>query len=360
MGVLTFLEGRLRHLGTLGARDPGALWVRWGRRAHYKAQGLDYLTRAAELNHPEGLLELGLFYASGGHGLGGQGVALDLFRRSAEQGNVEAAFHLAEMLRWAGQTEEALRWYEASAAAGYGPSMFWLVKAFRYADGVEAQDLDKAAQWEARLVELGTPEPPRRSALMAQPEEPDLDPLVRFTRAVRDGLETWMGPWVHKPWFPLCLWTALGALAGWILVLGGIVFLDGGIIGAFFALPLGVSLLIGLRIWMGLRRGRSYSRAQSLVWVRAFKGDPESCFRYGLALKQGTADIPKDLAEARVWFEKAARNGHLEAMVHLAELQRWGAGGPRLTGEARSWLQRAAEGGHPQAADQLQHFPQNG
>lgn len=358
MGLLNWIEGRLRWLGAAGAADPGALWLRWGRRAHYKQQGLDYLTRSADLGNAEGQLELGLFYAEGGYGPGGKGYALELFRQSAEQGNLEAGYHLAEALRWAGRSEEALAWYQRSAQGGFGPSMFWLVKANEYADGLEQQDLEEAAFWRAGLEGLGTYEPPRRSVLMGQPEDADLDPLVRMMRAARDSAEAWVGQWVHRAWFPVVFWGSLGLAAGCLFVGFVFIFFNSDIFGALFSIPIIVGVLFGLRLWWGLRRGSRYSKRQHGIWVKAFKGDPESCFRYGLALKQGTSDVPKDPGEARTWFERAARQGHLEAMVQLAELLRWGAGGLRLPGEARAWLQKAADAGHPGAAEQLKGLPQ--
>lgn len=355
MGLLRLLENGLRRLGAAASQDPGALWLKWGRRAHTKQQGLDYLGRAAALGQAEGLLELGLYYASGGHGPGGKTMALDYFKRSAERGCVEAGHHLAEGLRWAGREDEALSWYRRSAERGYGPSMAWLVKALTYADGVEVVDLEKAQAWQVRLDALGEVPRPSRSALQAQPDTPELDPLVRFTRAVRDSVEELVGGWVYQPWFPVVLWSVLGVLAA--LALGGLalMFLNSGIF-ILFLIPIGIGFAQGAWLWWGLRRGSRGTREGRRIFVKAFQGDPESCFQHGMALANGTSDYPKDPSEAQVWLEKAARNGHLEAMVQLADLHRWGAGGPRRPDEARVWLEKAAAAGHPEAPRILAGF----
>lgn len=355
MGVLIAMENGLRALGAAFSRDPGTLWLKWGRRAHTNAQGLRYLRKAAELKHPEGQLELGLYYAAGGLGPGGKAEALALFRQSAEGGCREAGYHLAEALTWAGRHDEALMWHRRTAEAGYGPSMAWLAQALTYAEGVESQNLEKAAAWRQRLESLGPVPRPSRSALLALPMAPELDPLVRFTRAVRDALEETVGGWVYQPWFPVVLWGVLGLLAALVLLGLALMFLRSGVFMVFLV-PIGVGLIQGAWLGWGLRRGSRASKAGSLRFLRAFQGDPEACFQHGMALGRGTEDFPKDPAEAQVWLLKAARNGHLEAMVQLADLLRWGVGGPRQADEARVWLEKAAAGGHPDAAQILKGF----
>lgn len=356
MGWLNWLEGGLRRLGAAGYTDPGFLWLRWSRRAHFREQGVDYLITATNLGNAEAQLELGLYYAEGGNGIGTKEYALELFYKSAAQGNLEAGYHLAEALRGAGRDGEALMWYRRTAEAGYGPSMFWLARALQYADGVEEQDLEKAAHWRSQMEALADFGRPRRSYVLALPEVPELDFLVRLTRAVRDGLEAWVGPWVHRVGFVLLFWVLMGFAAG-ILILGlGLGYFDTGFRGDLLLVPTGIGLLTGLRMWWGLSRGTRYSRFRGRLWIPAFKGDSESCYRYGLDLKSGTKGVPKDLEAARHWLDKAARMGHLEAMVQLAELLRWGSGGAKLPEEAWALLDKAARAGHPGAAEQLKAF----
>ena len=356
MGLLNWIEGGLRGAGASATKDPGALWLRWAQRAHYRDQGLDYLTQATNLGNAEAQLELGLFYAEGGDGPGAQAYALELFKKSAVQGNLEAGYHLAESLRGAGRHDEALAWYRRTAEAGYGPSMFWLATALQYADGVEQQDLEKSAHWRSRMEALEEFGRPRRSAIQALPETPDLDFLVRLTRAIRDGLEPWAGPWVHRLWFVLALWTGVGLALGALTLAVGMSQFQTGFEWNLILVPLLVGFFTGVRMWWGLSRGTRYSRFRGRLWIPVFKGDAESSFRYGLDLKVGTREVPKDLEAARHWLEKAARQGHLEAMVHLAELLRWGSGGPKLPEEAWALLDKAAKAGHPGAAEQLQAF----
>jgi hypothetical protein len=65
------------------------------------------------------------------------------------------------------------------------------------------------------------------------------------------------------------------------------------------------------------------------------------------------SDSPASFAEATALIERAADEGHAEAMCMLATLEAIGAGRPRDWARALDWLQRAAERGSGHARDQL-------
>jgi localization factor PodJL len=62
-------------------------------------------------------------------------------------------------------------------------------------------------------------------------------------------------------------------------------------------------------------------------------------------LEKGGAGLPRDLAAARRWTERAAMGGETAAMHNLAMYFYEGEGGPQDTAQALRWFSRAAEGG---------------
>ncbi len=77
-------------------------------------------------------------------------------------------------------------------------------------------------------------------------------------------------------------------------------------------------------------------------------GDPTAQYNMGVAYLAGLG-VKADPAEARRWFEKAARHGEREAQAKLAQLWEIGLGGPRDAATALTWYRRAAERGHVEA-----------
>ena len=81
------------------------------------------------------------------------------------------------------------------------------------------------------------------------------------------------------------------------------------------------------------------------IWrALALKGDQDAAFNLGQAYRLGRG-VPADSGEAKKWFERAARAGHLDAQVSLGLLLF--DIGDRAT--ALMWLKRAADRGEPRA-----------
>ena len=59
--------------------------------------------------------------------------------------------------------------------------------------------------------------------------------------------------------------------------------------------------------------------------------------------------VPRDYAQARSWYEKAATKGNAAAMASLGALYVFGNGVPRDYARARAWWQKAAAKGHADA-----------
>lgn len=81
------------------------------------------------------------------------------------------------------------------------------------------------------------------------------------------------------------------------------------------------------------------------IWrALADKGDLDAAFNLGQAHRLGRG-VPADGGEAKKWFERAARAGHIDAQVSLGLLLF--DIGDRAT--ALTWLKRAADRGEPRA-----------
>jgi uncharacterized protein len=86
------------------------------------------------------------------------------------------------------------------------------------------------------------------------------------------------------------------------------------------------------------------AKATSIWRALADKGDQDAAFNLGQAYRLGRG-VPADSGEAKKWFERAARAGHLDAQVSLGLLLF--DIGDRAT--ALNWLKRAADRGEPRA-----------
>lgn len=344
--LLKALEFRVRQgLALLLGRRDGR-WLHWALKAPYENQALTYLEEAVRWGNTDALLELGLYWRDAGFGLGGEASARSWFRRAAERGHSEAAFHLAECLRWgrggSREPREAHRWYLRSAQQGFGPAVAWLVQAYEGGDGAEADPVE-AQRWGARLATLGPIPSPRRSRIAGQWEDaPEL--LGRVRERLRDvwedGMERAQGHRAFGPAVKGLAWVGIIlmglAVAGllWIITYGGL-----------FMIP-GVVAFAGLTtLWLSLRRG-SWSRALRRLEQRADSGDPEACYRRGLALLEGTHGLPRDPVMAQTWMLRAAQAGHRGAMHKLSEFLAWGVAGPRDPSGAEAWKEAAAMAEH--------------
>jgi len=351
--VLGGLETAFRTLLALPARDKGARWYAWAMAAAYPDQVQRYLERAAGLGHRGAHFELGLIAEEGGLGEGGREVALRAYRNAASRGHEEAAFRLARLLWWGNgrgvrEPQEALRWFQRSAQAGFGPAMAWLAQALERGDGMAA-DPEAAAQWRARLEASSLGTTLRASRLSHAWEEPggkDLFPGVGAAweeggRALAElpgfGTAARFGTWVLVALLVLGFVIAIG-----LLLLFPLLALPG-------LLGLGFLAFLHLRLRRDMRQSGAFRRLER----EAAAGDPDACFRKGMALQRGTAEHPRDPIAAGDWLLRAAQAGQVDAMAEWADMCAWGVGGPVRMDEARAWFQRAAEAGHPGARARL-------
>ena len=85
------------------------------------------------------------------------------------------------------------------------------------------------------------------------------------------------------------------------------------------------------------------------IRAKAEKGEPQAQYQLGRLYESGQEDMPRDLTEAAVWYDKAARRGDSEAATQLGLLYLKGNGVPQNFHEAVRLFQQAAERGHSRA-----------
>jgi TPR repeat protein len=113
------------------------------------------------------------------------------------------------------------------------------------------------------------------------------------------------------------------------------------ILAAFMAAPASAqNVKAGIDAW-----GAGQPEQAVAIWrPLAAKGQADAAFNLGQAYKLGRG-VPADLAEAQLYYEQAARAGHLEAQTSLGLLlfQNGNRAG------ALRWLKQASDSGEPRA-----------
>lgn len=103
------------------------------------------------------------------------------------------------------------------------------------------------------------------------------------------------------------------------------------------------------RAWLRWAREAHHGDVALACLDRAVRlGDADALFEQGLLEAGGVFGT-----EPAPYFRRAAQQGHLEAMLRLADCLRWGPGLERNPEDAKTWLLRAAEAGFRPAAESL-------
>lgn len=104
--------------------------------------------------------------------------------------------------------------------------------------------------------------------------------------------------------------------------------------------PASTSVKDGVDAW----ESGDYQRAVAIWRPLAVNGDPDAQFNLGQAYKLGRG-VPTDLAQAELWYGRAAKQGHLQAEDNLG-LVLFTAG---RRGAAMPHIRRSADRGEPRA-----------
>ena len=109
-------------------------------------------------------------------------------------------------------------------------------------------------------------------------------------------------------------------------------------------------LVVGCNFQEG--RGVAVSKRMARLWYEkaAKEGHPQAQFTLGVMHANGECGLPKPRETARLWYEKAAEQGHSDAQCNLGLMHAQGDGGLPVSKEkAHLWYKMAAELGHPAA-----------
>ncbi len=118
-------------------------------------------------------------------------------------------------------------------------------------------------------------------------------------------------------------------------------YLVAAILAVSIAAPLPAqSVKAGIEAW----QRADYSGAIAIWRTLAEAGDADAQFNLGQAYRLGRG-VPLDLSVAKIWFERAARSGHVDAETTLGLLTF--QNGDRAAG--LKWLKAAADQGEPRA-----------
>lgn len=82
-------------------------------------------------------------------------------------------------------------------------------------------------------------------------------------------------------------------------------------------------------------------------------GNPEANFRLGLIYETGEGHVGQDYTQAVIYYERAAKYGHIKAMANLGNLYYNGLGVEQNLPEALRYFQKAAEKESPAAINSL-------
>ncbi len=100
---------------------------------------------------------------------------------------------------------------------------------------------------------------------------------------------------------------------------------------------------------------KHYRESRPVFERLANQGHVRSQFMMGTIYEQGLG-VPKDIAIAARWYEKAGKGGNDSAQYNLGILYQFGRGVPKDPVVAARWLRMAGEQGHGRAQNNLSTF----
>lgn len=356
---------------------------------------VDWYRRAAERGHDEAQSSLGWRYLHGVTLAQDEAQALHWMRRSADQGNTLSMRNLVSKLRartdpasrdeallWIKRLAEsgsapyqsllgrfyngdlpefgtlqsdyaeALRWWQKAAAQGDGGAEVALGNAYSDGRGVAA-DGAQAIRWWERAAKRGDKAADlnlARTYLIGRGGTPRNAEKVRFHLARVDQSD--------NPSFRKQAEELRHPLFRWFNAQGQIDL--PGLRSAAQAGDREAQKQLGDAYLHG-NLGLPKNIADAYLWwlKAAAQGDVEAMNNVGYTLYRGMLG-KTDFVAARRWFEKAARAGYGNSMVSLARMNERGEAGKPNPKKALEWLLKAGEANNPQAIQWLAMLYRNG
>ena len=117
-----------------------------------------------------------------------------------------------------------------------------------------------------------------------------------------------------------------------------------------------------LILWLHERHAaesKKLSIAANEIRVHADEGDADAEDSLGNLYLTGRG-VPKDYAEAALWYRKGAEQGNPKAQFNMAKMYEFGEGVPKDYAEALRWLRKSADQCHTSAESALGYMYFNG
>jgi len=290
--------GNMIFSGRGSQKDPG-LAAQWYRRA-------------ADQGHAQAQSNLGSMLAAGEGGTTNAQAAVSLFRDAAKQGEATAQYNLANMLfdgRGSGKDEKASAfWYKSAADQGYGRAQFAYAVVLSEGRGVPT-DTAQAVVYYRLAAERGLAE-----------AQFNLGYLLAIGKGVGKN-ESQAARWFRKA-------AASGHVNSMFNV--GNMYYDG--------------------------RGLAKNASLAVLWYKqaAAKGHQGAAYNVGVMLESGEGEgMAVDLAGAIHYYTQAADRGMAQAQTALGIMLESGKGTPRDLVGAKIWFRKAAKQGHQGAIARL-------
>jgi TPR repeat protein len=240
-------------------------------------------------------------------------TALELFRQSAERGNMRAMYYVGHIYDMGlGVTRDyayAFVWYSSAADAGDANAMNNLGYMFDKGLGVP-KDPEKAVYWYRRAA-----------------EKQNAEAMYNL------GCKYEQGSGIARDYGEAARWYLEAAEAGETAAMNNV--------GTLYRAGLGVA--------------RDYQEAKRWFLKAAEAGEVSAMLNLASLYMNGTG-LRRDFARARRWFLKAAEGGSSEAMYYLGLIYDDGLGVPRNRREARRWYEKAARVGSEDAVNRLKEL----
>ena len=303
---------------------------------------------------------------------------LELFRqlrKSAEQGDAEAQFHLGschELGAYVAKDEkEAILWYERAARQGHADAQYNLGACYQRGSGV-AKNQKEAFFWCQKAAHQGNANAQYNLGTCYQEgsgvTKNEREAVRWFQLAAQSGFaaaENAVG---------YCYQHGLGVVKdekkafGWFIRAAqqGFVAAENAV-GDFYKHGIGVTkdekkavpwyrraaqqgfanAQINLGVCYQYGEGVPKNEKEAVLWYHkaAAQGHASAQFNLGLCYKHGLG-VASDEKEAVSWFLQAAGQGYAEAQINMGDCYQRGSGVARDEKEAVGWYRKAAEQGH--------------
>jgi TPR repeat protein len=293
------------------------------------AANLDAIRQRAEQGDADAQETLGQFYSAGLGVAKDDAQAVVWFEKAAEQGRPLAEFSLGEMYENGRGvpkvTDKAVDWYRKSAEQGYARARGALRKMYVEGKLVPVAD-SQAGSWWQTLVAQAEAEAKEFSQVRAAADGGNADAQVKVgilylagvgTPKDRERAATWFGRAAEQGQSEgQCILAALNAAnTAWHVA-------------------------------------SENSHAVEVCQKAADQGYADAQVILAVDYDMGRG-VPKDPAEAEIWWRKAADQGRADAEVHVAGRYLTGDGVPKDTAQSVGWYLKAAEQGDPDAVFHL-------